>query len=709
MTKSGIGTQQQHQHMAHTSPGTTAASAAAAIAFYNHNHSHHNLLLTTSMTSSSTAASPNANGAASSSSSSSTRHNNNNTHHQHQHQQQQQQVATTSSNSTAAACSASANIATIEIPIWIGEKKKWVTGLSKKTTVNDVIFAVLKQCGIIPPPISGQADQRSSSPSQQQMSSSNATGNTSEQYVLVECKLRSTSPPSLEDAHGNGVDMYATSTSSRAASTLCIDSQSLLKGTSKVYKLMHNWTSSASLLTNQLDSSIMLKILKKEEGSPPPPSTHTSEQHHHQQQEQNNNISSNNGHKQPSLATKLFKRLKSHSSASSPSPASSSEQQQQQQQMLTSASSTNIRFVDVQLPPTNMTTTTTTTAANGLASNGDEFARYQQQQQNTPYETDAAAAAAAAAMTMATMSNGGEERSFDPSTPKSFLLGSVMARDVKLRQQIERFKLLDELLKESDRTSRRLNSIAPAQSERPPLHNYQMHQQQPQQQQQHIDQPHVEMSDVYSHFPEMCTHQPADVKDFTLVCTQLFELDEAIRAQRQALDLLESELERELSAQQSQPVAAPAPKHAATSSSFLAANEMLDNNNSSSGGSEMSELRQQVNASREQTRMQCKQLHDLDLQTRQSEQAIQSKESQLKQLLEQLYIEQEQIEQQQQLQQQQQQLQQHVTMDFMNGRDRVDCSDMMPLAVAKSTRAAKHQSKQAHSNKQAWVSCTCQM
>lgn len=40
------------------------------------------------------------------------------------------------------------NIAQAEIPIWVADKKKWVTGISKKTTVNDLIQAILKQCQI---------------------------------------------------------------------------------------------------------------------------------------------------------------------------------------------------------------------------------------------------------------------------------------------------------------------------------------------------------------------------------------------------------------------------------------------------------------------------------------------------------------------------------------------------------------------------------
>lgn len=55
-------------------------------------------------------------------------------------------------------------------------------------------------------------------------------------------------------------------------------------------------------------------------------------------------------------------------------------------------------------------------------------------------------------------------------------------------------------------------------------------------------------------------------------------------------------------------------------------------------GPEVDEFRREVNVSREQTRMQCKQLHDLDLRMRQSEQSLMSREQELQQLLEQLYI-----------------------------------------------------------------------
>lgn len=50
------------------------------------------------------------------------------------------------------------------------------------------------------------------------------------------------------------------------------------------------------------------------------------------------------------------------------------------------------------------------------------------------------------------------------------------------------------------------------------------------------------------------------------------------------------------------------------------------------------ELRKEVTLSREQTRLQCKQLHDLDAKMRSNEQNLMIREQQLQQLLEELYI-----------------------------------------------------------------------
>ena len=67
------------------------------------------------------------------------------------------------------------SISQAEIPIWVADKKKWVTGISKKTTVNDLIHAILKQCQITVPPASA------------------ADSTVANHYVLVEFDMSSTS------------------------------------------------------------------------------------------------------------------------------------------------------------------------------------------------------------------------------------------------------------------------------------------------------------------------------------------------------------------------------------------------------------------------------------------------------------------------------------------------------------------------------------
>ena len=118
----------------------------------------------------------------------------------------------------------------------------------------------------------------------------------------------------------------------------------------------------------------------------------------------------------------------------------------------------------------------------------------------------------------------------------------------------------------------------------------------------------------------MCTHNINEVEDFTYMCCQLFKLDEAIQNQKQILNNLELDLQRELNNQ--------------NQFGTLLSQNIMNNNECP----EVVELRKEVNNSREQTRIQCKQLHDLDLRMRQNEQTLMLKEQELNQLLEQLYV-----------------------------------------------------------------------
>jgi hypothetical protein len=149
----------------------------------------------------------------------------------------------------------------------------------------------------------------------------------------------------------------------------------------------------------------------------------------------------------------------------------------------------------------------------------------------------------------------------------------------------------------------------------------------------------VDLNDIYCHFPEMCTHQLNEVQDFTQMCSQLFQLEEAIKAQKQVLSNLESDLQRELNPivcnnnNNNNQCMSPVPM--VTMPSGGGGN---NNNQQTTETPETLELRKEVTLSREQTRLQCKQLHDLDAKMRSNEQTLMVREQQLQQLLEELYI-----------------------------------------------------------------------
>ena len=95
------------------------------------------------------------------------------------------------------------NELTLEIPVWVHGKRKWVTGITKKTTFDDLIYALLAQADLLK--TCG-------------MTSSSSIGLTG--YAIAECLQLSTNndsePPSLL-------------------------SQRILKGRGKVMKTYKNW------------------------------------------------------------------------------------------------------------------------------------------------------------------------------------------------------------------------------------------------------------------------------------------------------------------------------------------------------------------------------------------------------------------------------------------------------------------------------------
>lgn len=143
---------------------------------------------------------------------------------------------------------------------------------------------------------------------------------------------------------------------------------------------------------------------------------------------------------------------------------------------------------------------------------------------------------------------------------------------------------------------------------------------------------HIDLADIYSNFPEMRTNNLEDVEEFSQVCNRLFQLDEDIKEQKEMLNKLESELQRELNTSH-------LPNNNFSNGGACAGVTSLAGGASGGDSVETMQLRKEVSLSREQTRIQCKQLHDLDAKMRLNEQSLALKEQQLQKLLEELYIE----------------------------------------------------------------------
>ena len=384
------------------------------------------------------------------------------------------------------------SIGSAEIPIWVADRKKWVTGISKKTTINDLIYAILKQCQLV-------SDSSHSD-------SSNIVEQIASQFVLTEYQYE----PSSEAPEAEFV----------------LSSQRILDGDSKVYKHLSKW---AQITTN---NNLMLKILQREQICDLSSETSTPVQNHN------------------SLASKILKKIGVNSNSNlHKNPAVHSTPG--------AGGQSSYRLVDVKLP----------NSKNNCLS-------------LKPSETDS-------------------------DTHKTLLFNTIIERENRLKKQKDKFSLLDELLRESEKKSKVVyetcNSLSNTCNANIGGSNM------------------VELNDIYCHFPEMCTHNINEVEDFTYRCCQLFKLDEAIQSQKQILNNLELDLQRELNNQ----------------NQF---GSILNQNVLSNECPEVVELRKEVNNSREQTRIQCKQLHDLDLKMRQNEQNLMLKEQELNQLLEQLYV-----------------------------------------------------------------------
>ena len=225
----------------------------------------------------------------------------------------------------------SASIANAEIPIWISDRKKWVTGISKKTTINDLIYAILKQCHLI-----------GANSASETINTSSQLEQIANQYVLIEYQFE---PP------GNSNNNNEPSPD-QAQTQLTITSQRILNGDTKVYKYLNKWSQSPNTNINT-NSNVMLKILQRQ-----------AENSDLNEKEVNNSSSSSQQQSSTSLATKLLKKFGVSSNNNNNSQAqannSANNSATPNSKTLTSSASLNsnlsnatFRFVDVKLPQMN--------------------------------------------------------------------------------------------------------------------------------------------------------------------------------------------------------------------------------------------------------------------------------------------------------------------------------------------------------------------
>ena len=558
-------------------------------------------------------------------------------HHIHQSNGQSGTSQLANMSNASSSSSTSSLISNAEIPIWVADKKKWVTGISKKTTINDLIYAILKQCQLVP------SQQSNSTSNGKTMESNNFFDQIAQQYVLIEYTLD---------------NCLVTGDSQNEQFT----SQRVLSGDSKVYKYLNKWANSQLMSQQQqpqqhVQPNLMLKILQRETTFNSEHSSSTSIMNEQPSSTPTNtnttNTTNTTSSTTASLATKLLKKFgvtqpinnnNNNNNSNKTVLSTNNVQNNNGNNNNNNNNNGSYRFVDVKLPnqlssshsqPNQLSTKLSpnnTTNNNNINSNNDN--------------------------------NNTVSRNFDPNTQKSFLYNAIMEKDNKLKQQVKRFQLIDELIKETEKKSKitttsallsqinsesvnnptytyspssQSSSLSSTSSSisNPPMNTNNSNTNVPNQQTVDANSKQfntVDLNDIYCHFPEMCTHHLKEVEDFTLMCSQLFQLEEAIKSQKQMLSNLESDLQRELnqnqftSIQHQQQVVSPlSPSSAAAAATAAESVETV-------------ELRNEVNYSREQTRLQCKQLHDLDLRMRQNEQSLMVKEQQLQQLLEELYI-----------------------------------------------------------------------
>lgn len=219
-------------------------------------------------------------------------------------------TANTNGGGTLPSATSASQIASAEIPIWVADKKKWVTGISKRTTVNDLIYAILKQCQIV-----GQPQQ------QQQLSNGGETSQSiAAQYVFVEYQYDPCFDYQQQSTNGEHQHQQQPTTFK------------IIDGESKVYKHLNKWSQSTTSASPS--SNIVLKILQRQPLTSETNGESSAGQH---------------THNSTSLASKLLKKF-GVSSSSSNSPGGSNSQPSSHSQSSSNLHASSFRYVDVKLP-----------------------------------------------------------------------------------------------------------------------------------------------------------------------------------------------------------------------------------------------------------------------------------------------------------------------------------------------------------------------
>ena len=503
-----------------------------------------------------------------------------------------------------------------EIPIWVSDRKKWVTGISKKTTINDIIYAILKHCHI------------------------NCEYEYINDYVLVEIMFSLTNDQSsLNEPHQQ--------------QNFTINSERVLKGNSKVYKYLSKWIENANKLILkvkkcelvQINDDIIHNGLNASLSSE---SSAATENHIN-----NTTLDTTlTGVSNTNTITKFFKKLanvNNNSNASSNSNVSSLNKAN-----LNNSTVSNkqiIKYVDVKLPTQQQQPTTSTqpqTNQNMIANGFSQstltrvnkagivpIASLNQQPNKIPneYELDYD-------QPIVQQQKGNDVqlpyKQYDPTLQKTLIISNILDKDKKLNQQFERVKLLDELIKEAEKTLVINENYYLSNQQFIEEHNKQTKGASAAQKLSSTSasnlkllQSDLNLNDIYSCFPEMYTHGSNEVEEFQLMCTKLLSLDDNVHQQKQLLNKLETDIQKELMSNNT---------NINSNNNNDNLDDLLQVSSSLVETPETAKLKKEVTLSREQTRVQCKELHDLDLRMRQNESILVNKENELKNLLEELYL-----------------------------------------------------------------------